>query len=286
MEDLNGLRVALMDRSGSELARAVRRRGGVVCCVPVLRQSCADCDGAASAFLALAARGSFGAFIFRSADDARVLLREAERLGWLDRLLPALRSTRTVCGAPMPAAVLAEQGVTASAQAAEPYTNPEILTALDSLELSDQCVAVVYYGERDPALAAALGRRSFRCRELALNEALLPHEVLLLETLVQQLALGQTDSMIFVHHSQPGYLFQVARRMVLAQEVASACNGAVAAVALNRASAAALRLAGVTPRVVMEDDSVAQALGLLARLPAAAARADGTKMLEISGQTT
>ena len=274
MGDLNGLRVALMDRSGSELACAVRRRGGVVCCVPVLRQSCADCDGAASAFLALAARGSFGAFIFRSADDARVLLREAERLGWLDRLLPALRSTRTVCGAPMPAAVLAEQGVTASAQAAEPYTNPEILTALESLELSDQCVAVVYYGERDPALAAALGRRSFRCRELALNEALLPHEVLLLETLVQQLALGQTDSMIFVHHSQPGYLFQVARRMGLAQEVASACNGAVAAVALNRASAAALRLAGVTPRIVPEDDNVTQALGLLAQLPAAAARAD------------
>jgi len=265
MKDLEGLKVALFDRRDGELARRIRARGGVPYCVAVLRQSCAECDDSTVEFLRLGSAGAFGAFVMPTIDDARGLVREAVRLGRLDELVSALGGAPVVCGAPTAAAVLREHGIAAAAVAREPYGGAELLEVLATMELSGTPVAVVYHGERHALVAEGLARRGVACRELSLNEALLPHEIRLIEALVQDLVCGSAAAILFTDPGQPGYVIQVAREMGLAAELVSRLEDTVVVAALDLRCVAALRSVGIEPHVAYSGGEEESAFDALAR---------------------
>jgi uroporphyrinogen-III synthase len=256
MRDLDGLKVVLFDRRDGVLARGLRARGGVPYCVAVLRQSCAECDDATLEFLRLGAAGAFSAFVLPSVDDARGLVREAMRLGHLGELLSALKGAPVACGAPTAAAVLREHGVEAAAVAREPYGGAELLEVLATVELRAAPAAVVYHGERHSLVSEGLARRGVACHEVALNEALLPHEVRLVESLVQDL---------FSDPGQPGYLMQVAREMGLGRELTSMLGETLLVAALDSDCVVALRGLGLNPHVACSGGPGDAVLDALAR---------------------
>src|SRR6185503_18137461 len=135
MEDLRGMRVAVVDRRTSELALLVRQSGGVVYCVPVFRERCPDCEDETAAFLDRLARGSFQVVLFLSAAGARGLLASAEGRGMLPEVVAALRGATTGCQTPMPAAVLGEYGITVGLRAPEPFTSASLMEVLFQRDL-------------------------------------------------------------------------------------------------------------------------------------------------------
>src|SRR5262245_20515264 len=97
MADLNGLRVALLERRRSDLADRVRRRGGVPYCVPVLREVCPECDAEVADFLRQLVKGTFSTAVFLDGDGVETLFCEAERLDCAPALANALRRLVVVC---------------------------------------------------------------------------------------------------------------------------------------------------------------------------------------------
>jgi uroporphyrinogen-III synthase len=140
-----------------------------------------------------------------------------------------------------------------------------LLEVLETVQLRGTPVAVVYHGERHALVSEGLAQRGVTCRELSLNEALLPHEIRLVEALVQDLVCGSADAILFTDPGQPGYLTQVAREMGLATELVSMLEHSVAVAALDLRCVAALRSLGMDPHVACGGGKEEAALDALAR---------------------
>ena len=250
MPALRGARVALLEaRLPRELAGLVERFGGRPYCVPALREAPVPDAGTMEPFLNALCAGSFSLVMFLTGAGVTALLREAERLERLAATLDGLRRTAIACRGPKPAGVLRRHDVPIQVSAAEPYTTAELLDALNAVDLAATRVAIVHYGERNGALAAALGARGAALDELCLYEWLMPEDLAPLQTLVGELIDGAVDAIAFTSQIQCRHLFQVAADMGRRDDLAQALNTRTVVAAIGPVCDAALRTFGVVPRV-------------------------------------
>ena len=277
MPAFEGARVALLEsRMRGEMASLVTRHGGRPYCVPAVREvplaPGAAADPAApeaepdatAAFIERLCADRFAYVLFLTGVGAAALVDAAERRGRRLELLAALRRTTTVCRGPKPAAVLRRHRVPVGIAAEAPHTSAELLAALAYHHLEERDVALIHYGERNDALAAALAARGARLDELALYEYRLPDDVGPLRTLVADLIEGRVDAVAFTSQVQCRHLFQIARDLGRERELAEALDRRVPVAAIGPVCADALKTLGVTPRVMPATPKMAPLIAALA----------------------
>ena len=266
MGTLMGARIALLEgRMSSELADLVRRHGGEPYCVPAVREASLECADQVAALMDSLASGLCSVVVFTTGAGATALFKEAERQGRLEELLTALRGATTVCRGPKPTGVLQRHGVRASVPVREPYTTADMLDALAGLDLADQGVALVHYGERNTPLAEAVQARRARLQELCLYEWLLPEDIQPLQALVREIIDGRVDAIAFTSQVQARHLFHVAAGMGAADAMARALNARTVVAAIGPTCAAALKALEVTPRVVPDHPKMGHMVMALGR---------------------
>lgn len=266
MGTLMGARIALLEgRMSSELADLVRRRGGEPYCVPAVREASLECADQVAALIDHLACGLCSVVVFTTGAGAAALFKEAERQGRLEEMLTALRGATTVCRGPKPTGVLQRHGVRASVPVREPYTTTDMLDALAGLDLADQGVALVHYGERNTPLAEAVLARGARLQELCLYEWLLPEDIRPLRALVREIIVGRVDAIAFTSQVQARHLFHVADGLGAADAMTRALNARTVVAAIGPTCAAALTALGVTPRVVPDHPKMGHMVMALGR---------------------
>lgn len=250
MPVFNGARVALLEaRMPQEIASLVERFGGRPYSVPALREALVPDAGTTEPFLNALSAGRFSLVVFLTGAGVTALLQEAERLDRLADALGGLRRATIACRGPKPTVVLRRHGVPIQVSAAEPYTTVELLDALAANEIAGTRVAIVHYGERNTALAAALAERGAVLDELCLYEWLMPEDPRPLRALVGELIEGRVDAVAFTSQIQCRHLFRVAAEMGRQDELALALNTRVVVAAVGPVCDAALRTLGVVARV-------------------------------------
>ena len=253
MGDLAGTRIALLEaRRSSELAELVRRQGGEPFCAPAVRESVLDCTDEVSAFVDRLTRGSIEIVIFLTGVGATTLFREVEKIGRLPEFLEALKGVTTVCRGPKPVAALKRTGVQVSLAAPEPNTTKELLEVMDHLDMRDEGVALMHYGERNDLLVEALRSRGARLTEICLYEWLMPEDVQPLRNLVQEVIGGSMDVVAFTSQIQIRHLFKIAEETGRADALTVALNDRVIVASIGPTCTGVLQSYGVEPRIVPE----------------------------------
>ena len=249
MSALDGLRVALLEsRLSGEISELVRRLGGEPFSVPAVCE--APRLDAVPEFLRALTSGRFSVVIFLTGVGVTTFLKEAERLGYLDAALAALRATTVAARGPKPSAALRRYYVSVHVKPVEPFTTKELLDALSDVELSGKGVALVHYGERNEALADVLKSRGATLDECVLYEWVLPEDRAPLTALVDDLIDERIDAIAFTSQVQCRHLFEVAADVGKDDTLARVLNDHTIVAVIGPVCAAALRALGVTPDVI------------------------------------
>lgn len=244
-------RVGLLEgRMGSELASLVLRHGGEPVVAPALSEAPVDAGDAVGALIDALGRGEVQVVVFLTGVGATRLFAEAERIGRLPELLEGLGATTNVSRGQKPWQPLRRAGVPVSVTVPDPYTTDDVIETLSRLDLAGKGVALLHYGERSEAIAAALAAMGADSREIFVYEWRLPDDVRPLESLIDQLLAGRLDAIAFTSQVQVRHLFQVAEPRCGAAALREALETRTLVSAVGPTCAAALAAAGVTPRVV------------------------------------
>lgn len=249
-----GPRVGLLEgRMGSEAAELVRRHGGVPRLAPAVREVPVDAAARVGELIDSLSKGAVQVVLFLTGAGATGLISEAERLGRKDELLEGLRATINVCRGQKPWAPLKRNAVPIAVTARAPYTAAEVLEALEPLGLAGKGVALLHYGERNEAIAAALEAWGSRLFELCLYAWRLPEDTTPIEALVDEVIAGELHAVAFTSQVQVRHLFQVASARGLGDELARALDSRTVVAAVGPTCASALEEVGVRPCVVPEN---------------------------------
>jgi uroporphyrinogen-III synthase len=148
-----------------------------------------------------------------------------------------LARARVVVRGPKPTAVLGKLGVRIDLAAPAPNTTAEVLTVLDSIDLSGMWVAVQLYGAPDPALSQTLRARGARVVELMPYVWERPVDPAPILRLLDALDRDEVDALLITSQAQVDNLFDVATdyaRSPRLGRVALGAQGPVAEAALTR----------------------------------------------------
>ena len=232
-----------------EMADLVRRYGGSVRSAAAVSEQPVDCAEVVQELLTRLERPARRVFVFLTGVGATALFEEAERQGRLATLLDALKRATVACRGPKPTAALKRFGVSPAMSAADPYTSNELLDAMGSLDLAGVEVTLVHYGERSEPLAAALRARGAALHELCVYEWRLPDDIVPLQDLIRAIGAREVDTVIFTSQVQWKHMVRVASEMGLEQSLRDALNADVVVASVGPVCSAALREAGIEPRI-------------------------------------
>lgn len=265
MTSLYGSRVALLEgRMSSELAGLVLRHGGEPWCVPAVRETGRVCAAEVNNLIDGLHAGAYNMLICSTGVGVHTLMREAEQLGRAAELVQLLARIALVCRGPKPYAALKGYGLSATLNAAAPYTTADLLAALEAVPLGGAQVALLHYGERNIALTQPLQARGARLTELCLYEWQLPEDCTELRTLVEAIMCNRVDAIAFTSQVQLRHLLQIAAEMDASAALIDALNYEAVVAAVGPTCAAALQQAGITPRVVPAHPKMGQMVSALA----------------------
>jgi len=251
--DLAGAKVVLLEaRMNSELANLVRRRGGEPVSVPAVREVTVDdavpLSAEVGALIDGLKAGSIDLIIFQTGVGVMRLLAESEKLNRKEELLEAVRRTTIVARGPKPTAVLARNGVKPEISVKEPFTTADLCAAIEHLELAGRTVAVLHYGERNDALAAALIGRGVKLQELCLYQWEFPEDLAPLKRLIDRLINQEFAAIAFTSQIQARHLFQLATEAGREEELREALKQLIVA-SIGPTCSSVLRALGVEPDV-------------------------------------
>ena len=248
---LQQVRVAVLEaRMSGEMADLVRRHGGIPVSVPAVREVLLNCAPEISEFIDAIVGGKICTVVFFTGVGANTLFHEAEQLGRLVELVSALQNLTIVCRGPKPSAVLRKMGLPIALNAREPFTTYELLDELEKLDLSDQVVGVVHYGERNEMVTQVLHERGAKVHELCLYEWLLPEDTSALQHLVNDCTEHRIDAVAFTSQVQVRHLFLVASDMGCENQLAMALQKNVVVASVGPTCTAVLQGYRVVPHVV------------------------------------
>jgi uroporphyrinogen-III synthase len=262
MPTLHGARVGLLEsRLSTELAELVRRMGGTPVPAPSVRE--VPHPEETAAFVDQMASGRFAVVVFQTGAGATALFRDAGERGRLPAVVAALKAATIVCRGPKPTAVIRRHGLEPTLIPQKPFTTHEVIDALQPVDLAGRDVALVHYGERNVALAAALANRGARLAEACPYEWTLPEDVEPLRALVRERE-SRVDAVVFTSQVQVRHLFAVARDMKLRDELERSLNGDLIVAVVGPVSADALKEEGVAADVQPADPKIGPLLNALA----------------------
>lgn len=253
MSGLQGKKIALLEaRMSSELANLIKRQGGEPINAPALKEVAIDAKIEVATFIDNLQAGKTPIVIFQTGVGVAGLLAEAEQLGRKTELLGLLQNCTIVCRGPKPIAVLARNGIKPTIVANEPYTTTDLIAALATIDVANQGIAVLHYGERNAQLAEALLARGAILQELCLYEWQMPEDIAPLKQLIADVCAGTVDSVAFTSQIQARHLFAIASSIGRADELRTAMNEKTIVASIGPTCTSALIQLGVTPRIEPE----------------------------------
>ncbi len=262
---LQDVRVAILEaRMSAEMADLVRRYGGIPVSVPAVSEVPVNCTPEVAEFIDAISCGTIHSVVFFTGVGVNTLFREAERLGRLSELVSALKNLTVVCRGPKPSSPLRKMGIPIALNAREPFTTYELLDELNKLDLSDEVVGIVHYGEHNDMLTRALHERGAKLHELCLYMWLLPEDLSPLQDLVDDCLWRRVDAMAFTSQVQVRHLFLIASRMGCEQQLAKMLQTNVVVASVGPTCTAVLQEYGVVPHVIPEHPKMGHLIKALA----------------------
>ncbi|HEV3261245.1 MAG TPA: uroporphyrinogen-III synthase [Gemmataceae bacterium] len=207
---LEGLTIALAEgRQLEELAQMLEKEGARPVRCPMV--SILDAPDAAPvlAWLRELVADRFAYVILMTGEALRRLLGFAEREGLRDDVIAAVGRARTVTRGPKPVRALKEIGV-APTKVAEAPTTEGVIATLRQEPLRGQTVGLTLYGAPNPPLVVFLEEAGATVRTVLPYVYAPAADGVKVAGLIDQMARGQIDAIVFTSSPQVDRLFEVA----------------------------------------------------------------------------
>ncbi|MGA9521245.1 MAG: uroporphyrinogen-III synthase [Myxococcaceae bacterium] len=266
MNGLHGMRVALLEaRAVEPLSMLIRHFGGEPVCVPAVDEQSALTGAELPVLLSWLVDSEAPIILCSTGTGVAALFDEARRWGVVKRLKALLRRSILVARGPKPVAALKRQGLSASIEVPDPYTQAELLDALARLDLDARPVMLLHHGERNIELVQALHEWNVSLHEVVLYLWRLPEDTRPLRGLVEELIEGRIGAVAFTSQIQARHLFEVAEGTGRAGDLAQALRNRVVVAAVGPTCARVLVELGVPPAVVPSPPKMGPMASALAR---------------------
>jgi uroporphyrinogen-III synthase len=241
--------VAILEtRAGAHLAELVVRRGGTPLLAPALEEVPDIDPQAVQSLLAQWRVQPFKICIFQTGVGTRALFAATDAANLSAELQERLAASTVVVRGPKPVGELSARGVRIDIRAASPFTTERVLDALAHVPVTGALVLVQRYGETNQALAAGLRSRGATVQEIATYRWALPADTQPLVKLLDELARGRVDAVIFTSAVQIHNLYSMAEKAGSAVDLTKNLNRSIVA-SIGPVCSRALRHHGVEPAV-------------------------------------
>jgi uroporphyrinogen-III synthase len=241
--------VAILEtRTGARLAELVAHRGGIPMLAPALEEV-PDVDP--DAVLSLLDQWRIEPFkicIFQTGVGTRALFCATDSAGATPLLKELLAASTIVVRGPKPVGELNAREIRIDIRAASPFTTETVLTALSSIEIEGSNILVQRYGETNQSLLRELAARGALVREIATYRWALPADIQPLLQLLDALAVGRVDAVVFTSAVQMHHLYAVAEKSGRAAQLAAHLQRSLVA-SIGPVCSRTLRQYGVTPNL-------------------------------------
>jgi len=239
--------VAILEtRTGAHLAELVARRGGVPLLAPALEEVPDIDPQAVRSLLAQWRDRPFDICIFQTGVGTRALFAAIDAANSSAELREHLAAATVVVRGPKPVGELNARGVRIDIKAASPFTTEMVLAALADVPVTGTSILVQRYGETNEALAAGLRSRGATVQEIATYRWALPADTQPLAKLLEALAHGGVDAVVFTSAVQIHNLYLMAEKAGSAADLANNLNRSVVA-SIGPVCTRALRRYGIEP---------------------------------------
>ncbi|HEY2463978.1 MAG TPA: uroporphyrinogen-III synthase [Steroidobacteraceae bacterium] len=239
--------IAILEtRTGAHLAELVSRRGGVPLLAPALEEVPDIDPEAVGSLLTQWQLQPFKICIFQTGVGTRALFAAADAANLSAELQVRLAASIVAVRGPKPAGELNTRGVRIDIKAASPFTTETVLEALAAVPVAGASILVQRYGETNAALAAGLKSRGARVQEIATYRWALPADTQPISRLLEALARGGVDAVVFTSAVQIHNLHSMAEKAGSAADLANNLNRSIVA-SIGPVCSRALRGYGVAP---------------------------------------
>jgi uroporphyrinogen-III synthase len=239
--------VAILEtRAGAHLAELVARRGGVPLLAPALEEVPDIDPQALRSLLAQWRVQPFKICIFQTGVGTRALFSAADAANLSVELQERLAASTVVVRGPKPVGELNVRGVRIDIKAAAPFTTETVLDALKDVSVAGTSILVQRYGATNEALASGLQSRGATVQEIATYRWALPADTQPLLKLLEVLAHGGVDAVVFTSAVQIHNLYSMAEQAGSAEDLANNLNRSIVA-SIGPVCSRALRHYGVAP---------------------------------------
>lgn len=210
---LAGRTVALAEgRQLEELARLLEEEGATALRYPLLSILDAPDPAPVLEWIRDLIGGRFGLTVLMTGEAVRRILAVAERGGLRDELVAALGRTPTLTRGPKPALALKEVGLAPTRTARSPTTEGVIAT-LRQESLAGRTVGYTLAGVANPALERFLAEAGATPRAVLAYVYAPASETNRVGELIDRLAAGAVDALVFTSSPQVDRLFEVAKEI-------------------------------------------------------------------------
>jgi len=241
--------VAILEtRAGAHLAELIVRRGGTPLLAPALEEVPDIDPQAVQSLLAQWRVRPFEICIFQTGVGTRALFAATDAAGLTGQLQERLAAATVVVRGPKPVGELSARGIRIDIRAPSPFTTESVLDALAPVPVMGTSVLVQRYGETNQALAAGLRSRGATVEEIATYRWALPADTQPLLKLLEELARGRVDAVVFTSAVQIHNLYSMAEKAGSAPDLARNLNRSIIA-SIGPVCSRALRNYGVMPSV-------------------------------------
>ena len=239
--------VAILEtRTGAHLAELVTRRGGVPLLAPALEEVPDVDPREVHALLQGWRLDPFKICIFQTGVGTRALFAATDAADLTGDLQQLLDAAQVVVRGPKPVGELNARKIRIDIKAASPFTTEMVLAALADVSVTGAKILVQRYGETNRSLALGLEARGATVQEIATYRWALPADTQPLADLLQALARGRVDAVVFTSAVQMHNLYSIAEKTGSAAELAGYLNRSIVA-SIGPVCSRALREYGVAP---------------------------------------
>lgn len=239
--------VAILEtRTGVHLGELIARRGGTPLLAPALNEVPDIEPQTVIDLLTAWQRRPYRMVIFQTGVGTRALFNVADSLGSSDDLKRLLAGAVVVVRGPKPTGELNSRQVRIDLKAPSPFTTETVLATIAAVELRGAAVLVQRYGAANEPLRQALEARGATVDEIATYRWALPDDVQPLVDLLDALAAGRVDAVVFTSAVQIHNLHAVAHARGRADQLVRHLTGPVIA-SIGPVCTRALAAHGVTP---------------------------------------
>ncbi len=211
---------AFESRRAEDFERLIVKFGGRPFVSPSLREVPLEDSREAVDFAHRLITGEIDVVLLLTGVGFRYLLEIVSRHLDRQRFLDSLSDVVTIARGPKPVAAMREVGLQPTIRVPEPNTWREVLTTIDGTHsVSNQTVAVQYYGKPNASLVAGLEARGARVVGVPVYRWELPEEIAPLHANLQRLIKGELDVAMFTSAHQAINVLEAARQQDLEEAV-------------------------------------------------------------------